>query len=68
MKQDVTVLDGGPATKVFLMRAGQAGCIAIKKELSVNCRFGEKENEKKVRTRKDGHGAGTFLIVGRRQC
>ena len=33
MKQDVTVLDGGPASKVFLMKAGDNGCIVIKKEV-----------------------------------
>lgn len=32
LKRDVLVLDGGPATKVFLMMAG-AGCISVKKEL-----------------------------------
>lgn len=32
IKRDVLVLDGGPATKVFLMMAG-AGCISVKKEL-----------------------------------
>ena len=31
LKRDVLVLDGGPATKVFLMAAGP-GCIAVKKE------------------------------------
>ena len=35
IKQDVTVLDGGPSTKVFLMKAGDSGCIAIKKEIVV---------------------------------
>lgn len=33
LKRDVTVLDGGPATKIFLMRAGDNGCISIKKEI-----------------------------------
>jgi hypothetical protein len=32
LKRDVWVLDGGPATKVFLMAAG-AGCISVKKEI-----------------------------------
>lgn len=32
LKRDVLVLDGGPATKVFLMTAG-AGCISVKKEV-----------------------------------
>lgn len=32
LKRDVLVLDGGPATKVFLMAAG-AGCISVKKEV-----------------------------------
>jgi len=31
MKTNITVLDGGPATKVFLMPAG-SGCVSIKKE------------------------------------
>lgn len=30
--RDVTVLDVAPSTKVFLMKAGTTGCIAIKKE------------------------------------
>jgi hypothetical protein len=29
----VAVLDGGQATKVFLMKAGENGCISIKKEV-----------------------------------
>lgn len=33
IQRDVAVLDGGPATKVFLMRAGDSGCISIKKEI-----------------------------------
>ncbi len=33
LQKDVTVLDGGPATKVFLMKAGDSGCISIKKEV-----------------------------------
>ncbi len=33
LKRDVAVLDGGPATKVFLMRAGDNGCVSIKKEI-----------------------------------
>lgn len=33
LKRDVAVLDGGPATKVFLMRAGDNGCVSIKKEV-----------------------------------
>ena len=32
MKKDITVLDGGLATKVFLMPAG-SGCVSIKKEV-----------------------------------
>lgn len=32
MKTSITVLDGGPATKVFLMPAGN-GCVSIKKEV-----------------------------------
>lgn len=32
LKRDVLVLDGGPATKVFLMSAG-AGCVSVKKEV-----------------------------------
>lgn len=32
LKQAITVLDGGPATKVFLMPAGN-GCVSIKKEV-----------------------------------
>lgn len=32
LKKDVTVLDGGQATKVFLMPAG-SGCVSIKKEV-----------------------------------
>ena len=32
LKKDIVVLDGGPATKVFLMSAG-SGCVSIKKEL-----------------------------------
>ena len=32
LKKDVAVLDGGPATKVFLMPAG-SGCVSIKKEV-----------------------------------
>jgi hypothetical protein len=30
---EITVLDGGPATKVFLMKAGDNGCVSIKKEI-----------------------------------
>ena len=33
LQQDVMVLDGGPATKVFLMKAGDSGCVSIKKEI-----------------------------------
>lgn len=33
LQRDVTVLNVGPMTKVFLMRAGATGCIAIKKEI-----------------------------------
>ena len=33
LKQDVTVLDGGPAVKVFLMKAGPTGCVSVKKEI-----------------------------------
>lgn len=33
LQRDVTVLNVSPMTKVFLMRAGNAGCIAIKKEI-----------------------------------
>ena len=33
LQRDVTVLNVGPMTKVFLMRAGAAGCISIKKEI-----------------------------------
>ncbi len=32
LKKEITMLDGGPATKVFLMPAG-TGCVAIKKEI-----------------------------------
>ena len=32
LKSSITVLDGGPATKVFLMSAG-IGCVSIKKEV-----------------------------------
>ncbi|NWG32317.1 MAG: hypothetical protein HXY29_12595 [Rhodocyclaceae bacterium] len=32
LKKDITILDGGPATKVFLMPAG-SGCVSIKKEV-----------------------------------
>lgn len=32
LKTSITVLDGGPATKVFLMPAG-SGCVSIKKEV-----------------------------------
>lgn len=32
LKKAITVLDGGVATKVFLMPAG-TGCVAIKKEI-----------------------------------
>lgn len=32
LKKAITVLDGGPATKVFLMPAGN-GCVSIKKEI-----------------------------------
>ena len=33
LQRDVTVLNVGPMTKVFLMRAGNAGCISMKKEI-----------------------------------
>jgi hypothetical protein len=33
LQRDVTVLNVSPATKVFLMRAGSAGCISMKKEI-----------------------------------
>jgi hypothetical protein len=33
LQRDVTVLNVSPATKVFLMRAGTAGCISMKKEI-----------------------------------
>jgi hypothetical protein len=33
LKRDVAVLDGGATTKVFLMRAGDNGCVSIKKEI-----------------------------------
>lgn len=33
LQRDVTVLDIGPQTKVFLMHAGAGGCISIKKEI-----------------------------------
>jgi hypothetical protein len=33
LRKDIAVLDGGLAMKVFLMRAGDSGCISIKKEL-----------------------------------
>ena len=33
LQRDVAVLDGGTATKVFLMRAGNSGCVSIKKEI-----------------------------------
>lgn len=33
LQRDVTVFNLGPQTKVFLMSAGPAGCIAIKKEI-----------------------------------
>lgn len=32
LKKEITVLDGGPTTKVFLMQAGK-GCLSIKKEV-----------------------------------
>jgi hypothetical protein len=32
LRKNITVLDGGPATKVFLMPAG-SGCVSIKKEV-----------------------------------
>ncbi len=32
LRKDITVLDGGAATKVFLMPAG-SGCVSIKKEM-----------------------------------
>jgi hypothetical protein len=32
LKKDIAVLDGGAATKVFLMPAG-SGCVSIKKEI-----------------------------------
>lgn len=34
LKQAIAVLDGGPATKVFLMPAGR-GCVSIKKEVVI---------------------------------
>jgi hypothetical protein len=33
LQNEVAVLDGGQATKVFLMKAGENGCISIKKEV-----------------------------------
>lgn len=33
LQRDVTVLDIGPQTKVFLMKTGLTGCISIKKEV-----------------------------------
>jgi len=33
LQNEVAVLDGGAATKVFLMKAGDNGCISIKKEV-----------------------------------
>lgn len=33
LKRDVILLDGGALTKVFLMKAGEQGCISIKKEI-----------------------------------
>lgn len=33
LRKDISVLDGGPAMKVFLMPAGESGCISIKKEI-----------------------------------
>jgi hypothetical protein len=33
LQRDVMVLNLGPMTKVFLMPAGNAGCISIKKEI-----------------------------------
>lgn len=33
IKQDVVLLDGGASSKVFLMKAGENGCIVIKKEI-----------------------------------
>lgn len=33
LARDVTVLEAGPTSKVFLMRAGPSGCISIKKEI-----------------------------------
>jgi len=33
LQRDVTVLNAGPMTKVFLMPAGSTGCISIKKEI-----------------------------------
>lgn len=33
LQRDVTVLNVSPSTKVFLMRAGSAGCISMKKEI-----------------------------------
>jgi len=33
IQREIAVLDGGPATKVFLMKAGDKGCISIKKEV-----------------------------------
>jgi hypothetical protein len=33
VQKEITVLDVGPATKLFLMKAGEDGCISIKKEI-----------------------------------
>ena len=33
LKKDISMLDGGPNTKIFLMPAGAAGCISIKHEV-----------------------------------
>jgi hypothetical protein len=33
LRKDITMLDGGVATKVFLMPAGSGGCISVKKEV-----------------------------------
>lgn len=34
LKKDITILDGGATTKVFLMPAG-SGCVSIKKEVAL---------------------------------
>lgn len=33
IRPDVLVLEGGPNTKVFLLKAGASGCVSIKKEV-----------------------------------